>query len=126
MIDVQRLWLAVLMQAINDFTYSYERARLKPWFTSDNRDPGSFKWICDHLELDSSRLRRRIFAIIDAPVSKHLHSTLARVSEAELKALPSAARYCPRSHRREQYPQKEPILATNGFRIRPKDLNDLP
>jgi hypothetical protein len=87
MIDVQRLWLAVLMQAINDFTYSYEHARLKPWFTSDNRDPGSFKWICDHLELDSSRLRRRIFAIIDAPVSKHLHSTLARVSEAELKAL---------------------------------------
>jgi hypothetical protein len=99
MIDVQRLWLAVLMQAINDFTYSYERARLKPWFTSDNRDPGSFKWICDHLELDSSRLRRQIFAIIDAQVSKHLHSTLAR----------------------EQYPQKEPILATNGFRIRPRD-----
>jgi hypothetical protein len=114
------------MQAINDFTYSYERTRLKPWFTSDNRDPGSFKWICDHLELDSSRLRRRIFAIIDAPVSKHLHSTLARVSEAELKALLSAARYCPRSHRREQYPQKEPILTTNGFRIRPRDLNDLP
>ena len=70
--------------------HSYERARLKPWFTSDNRDPGSFKWICDHLELDSSRLRRRIFAIIDAPVSKHLHSTLARVSAVNVPRLTSA------------------------------------
>jgi hypothetical protein len=57
MIDARRLWLAVLMQAISDLIgdgYSgYHRATIRYfarlWFTSDNHEPGSFLWICDHL-----------------------------------------------------------------------------
>ena len=35
------------------------------WFLSDNHKPCSFKWICDHLELDAPWLRRRLFEIVD-------------------------------------------------------------
>src|SRR6266581_1502516 len=86
MIDARRLWLAVLVQAINDLAHTDERQRLRRhftrfWFTSHNYDPGSFRWICDHLDLDASWLRRRLFAIVDAPVSKHLHSSVVRQFE---------------------------------------------
>src|SRR2546427_8430837 len=75
MIDARRLWLAVLVQAINDFAHTDERQRLRRhftrlWFISGNHDPGSFRWICDHLDLDPSWFRRRLFALVDAaPVS---------------------------------------------------------
>jgi len=63
MIDAQRLWLAVLEQAVIDLTLAdngavSQRPRLRYfthlWFTSDNHEPGSFRWICDHLDLDPS------------------------------------------------------------------------
>src|SRR2546426_10795076 len=87
MIDARRLWLAVLVQAINDLAHTDERQRLRRhftrlWFISGNYDPGSFHWICDHLDLDPSWLRRRLFAIVDAaPLSKHLHSSMVRQFE---------------------------------------------
>jgi hypothetical protein len=80
MIDARRLWLAVLMQACIDLGSANEcavseRPRLRYfaqlWFVSDNYEPGSFRWICDHLDLDTSWLRRRLFAVVDAaPVSR--------------------------------------------------------
>jgi hypothetical protein len=33
---------------------------------SDNHEPGSFRWICDNLDLDPSWFRRRLFALVDA------------------------------------------------------------
>ena len=35
------------------------------WFLSDNHQPCSFKWVCDHLDLDAPRFRRRIFEVVD-------------------------------------------------------------
>ena len=93
MIDARRLWLAVLMQAINDLAHTDERQRLRRhftrlWFTSDNHNPGSFLWICDHLDLDPSWFRRRLFAIVDAaPLSKHLHSSMVRQFENRQKSV---------------------------------------
>jgi hypothetical protein len=101
MIDARRLWLAVLVQAINELTNTdgHESQRLRYfthlWFVSDNHKPASFLWICDELELDPSWLRRRVFAIVDTPVSKHLHSSVVRQFEdrkrSERPALPERA-----------------------------------
>ena len=85
MIDSRSLWTAVLRQAIFDLTGL--RLRMKSayrpgqraakatshparyfarlWFLSDNHKPCSFKLTCDHLELDASWLRRRLFEIVD-------------------------------------------------------------
>ena len=83
MIDARSLWTAVLRQAIFDLTGLRLRmesayrpgqragkahqaryfARL--WFLSDNHQPCSFKWICDHLELDAPSFRRRLFEVVD-------------------------------------------------------------
>jgi len=92
MIDARRLWLAVLVQAINDLAHTDERQRLRRhftrlWFISGNHNPGSFHWICDHLDLDASWFRRRLFAIVDAPVSKHLHSSMVRQFENRQKGV---------------------------------------
>jgi hypothetical protein len=47
--------------------YDYPRFRYftRLWFESDNYEPGSFRWICDQLELDASWIRRRLFAIAE-------------------------------------------------------------
>ena len=59
MIDARSLWTAVLSTA--------HRARYfaRLWFLSDNHQPCSFKWICDHLDLDAGWLRRRLFEMVD-------------------------------------------------------------
>jgi len=67
MIDERRLWTAVLMQAIRDLIGidsgrpRYDRSRLRHitrlWFESDSAETGSFRWICDQLEIDASWLR---------------------------------------------------------------------
>jgi hypothetical protein len=36
------------------------------WFTSDNRDVGSFLWVCDQIELEPSWIRRKMFALINS------------------------------------------------------------
>jgi hypothetical protein len=58
----RRLWAAVLAQAvyeltgINTFTNRSYHTRIRYfarlWIDSDSRDDGSFRWVCDQLELD--------------------------------------------------------------------------
>jgi hypothetical protein len=72
--DERRLWAAVLIQAIKDLTghgrvYKQpERAQVqyfaRLWFADDNREVGSFLWICDQLEVEPSWIRRRMVAQI--------------------------------------------------------------
>jgi hypothetical protein len=81
------LGTAVLVQAICELTGAdgnrYHRATLRYfarlWFESDDHQPSSFNWICDQLELDASRLRRRVFEMADqktkTAVSMHLVTT---------------------------------------------------
>jgi hypothetical protein len=64
MIDERSLWTAVLTQAVIGLTNANKHrfeirtlqhfARL--WFESDDHEPRSFLWICDHLDLDPSWL----------------------------------------------------------------------
>jgi hypothetical protein len=62
MFSERHLWSAVLGQAIEDLTDSRTGAGAlhftRLWFASDNCEPGSFLWICDHLELDAKSIRR--------------------------------------------------------------------
>jgi hypothetical protein len=80
----RRLWTAVLVQAICDLTGirfhttdRYHRATrqhfARLWFESNNRDPGSFHWICDQLELDSPWLRRRLLEMARQSSSVSMH-----------------------------------------------------
>jgi hypothetical protein len=74
--DERGLWAGVLIQAVKDLAgygrvyKQRERARVqyhaRLWFTSDNRDVGSFLWICDELELEPSWIRRKMFALINS------------------------------------------------------------
>ena len=74
--DERRLWAGVLIQAIRDLAgyivvpNQRERARVqyfaRLWFASDNRDVGSFLWVCDELELEPSWIRRRMAALINS------------------------------------------------------------
>jgi len=75
-VDERRLWAGVLIQAIRDLAgyivvpNKRERARLqyhaRVWFTSDNRDVGSFLWVCDQIELEPPWIRRKKFALINS------------------------------------------------------------
>jgi hypothetical protein len=79
-LDERELWAAVLRQAIIDLTNAdgcapHERPRIQYfttlWFTSDNRDVGSYFWICEHFDINALWFRRWLFAMIDAaPVSR--------------------------------------------------------
>jgi hypothetical protein len=57
MIDAQRLWLAVLEQGVIDFVSPAKKRRARVqyftqlWLTSDDQEPGSFRWICILLTL---------------------------------------------------------------------------
>jgi hypothetical protein len=74
--DERGLWAGVLIQAIKDCAgYSLglnkrERAGVqyhaRVWFTSDNRNIGSFLWVCDQLEVEPSWIRRKMFALINS------------------------------------------------------------
>jgi hypothetical protein len=71
----RRLWAAVLAQAvydltgINTFTNRSYHTRIRYfarlWIDSDSRDAGSFRWVCDQLDLDPGWLRRRLLEIAD-------------------------------------------------------------
>lgn len=60
----QELWFTVLWQAVADLEPSEKpviKHAARRWIESHLYSPGSFLWICDHLELNAERLRRRIF-----------------------------------------------------------------
>lgn len=54
-----RLWAGVVSQAIADMDSRYlsERAAAKRWVYSGESRPGSFLWVCDHLDLDPNKLQ---------------------------------------------------------------------
>ena len=52
------LWAAVLDLAFEDLADTATGDGTRLWFESDNYEPGSFLWICDHLGLDVSATRR--------------------------------------------------------------------
>jgi hypothetical protein len=59
--NCRNLWAAVLERAIEDAVrggnYWIDRENAKTWFLSDDRDVGSFLWVCDIVNLDPSVLR---------------------------------------------------------------------
>jgi hypothetical protein len=48
------LWRAVIDQAINDLSDPDLGEATVEWFTSASDRPGTFRWICDHLNLNAS------------------------------------------------------------------------
>jgi hypothetical protein len=48
------LWRAVIDQAIEDLSQPRLRQAAVNWFASTARGPGSFRWACDHLDLNPS------------------------------------------------------------------------
>jgi hypothetical protein len=48
------LWRAVIDQAINDLSDPDFGEATVEWFTSVSEQPGTFRWICDHLNLNAS------------------------------------------------------------------------
>ena len=48
------LWRAVIELAIVDFSDPDLRESTLKWFMSESNEPMTFRWICVHLDLDSS------------------------------------------------------------------------
>jgi hypothetical protein len=48
------LWRAVIDQAIEDLSQPKLRQAAVDWFASTAQGPGSFRWACDYLDLNSS------------------------------------------------------------------------
>jgi hypothetical protein len=48
------LWRAVIDQAIEDLSQPRLHQAAVAWFTSTAHGPGSFRWACDHLDLNPS------------------------------------------------------------------------
>lgn len=70
--DVKTIWLNVLFKAVEDFTNgtrgsshksyeAYQEAR--EWIWSGDEEFPSFLYLCEYLELDSRRIRRKLSAI---------------------------------------------------------------
>jgi hypothetical protein len=51
------LWRAVIDQAIADLSDPDLGEAAVEWFTSVSEEPGTFRWICEHLDLDASAVR---------------------------------------------------------------------
>ena len=107
MIDesIRELWSEVLIRAVydlrgqdlrEDYVYSsYFRANARGWFLSASYDVGSFRWICDSLELNCSAVRREVFRstqIADAlKVTEFARPTPSTVPELPVNEPRSAA-----------------------------------
>ena len=53
------LWRAVIDQAIEDLSQPKLRQAAVESFTSSTQEPGSFRWACDHLDLNPSAVLQR-------------------------------------------------------------------
>jgi hypothetical protein len=47
------LWRAVIDQAIDDLSDPDLREAAVEWFTSVSEQPGTFRWVCEHLNLNA-------------------------------------------------------------------------
>lgn len=69
----RELWVAVLMQAVYDLFGFHAmapvpnrqliRSDAETWLLSDAAALGSFRWICNSLDLDPATVRRRVFSL---------------------------------------------------------------
>lgn len=59
----ERLWWSVLSQALHDYLKPNGVKAVKWWLLSEREDEGSFIWICEHLKINSSSLRKKVMAI---------------------------------------------------------------
>jgi hypothetical protein len=78
------LWRAVIDQAIDDLSDPDLGEAAVEWFTSVSEQPGTFRWVCEHLDLDASAVRSallqrkdvknraKLFVCADASPSKRL------------------------------------------------------
>jgi hypothetical protein len=48
------LWRAVIGQALDDLSQPKLHQAAMDWLASTEHGPGSFRWICDHLDLNPS------------------------------------------------------------------------
>ena len=48
------LWRAVMEQAIDDLSDPDLGEAAVKWFTSVSEEPSTFRWVCEHLNLDAS------------------------------------------------------------------------
>jgi hypothetical protein len=59
--EERELWATVLACALDDLAKSKSIARVAhTWIFSSNNAVGSFIWICQHLDLDFSYIRRGV------------------------------------------------------------------
>jgi hypothetical protein len=59
----RNLWLAVINLALDDLTATKTplKRSARAWFLSSNRNTGSFIWVCDHLGLEPTAVRRLVY-----------------------------------------------------------------
>ncbi|MEO5363546.1 MAG: hypothetical protein H7838_07980 [Magnetococcus sp. DMHC-8] len=58
----EKLWSAVLKQAIVDLEDPLHRGKALGWIKSKSDEIGSFQWVCFTLDKEPLRMRERIFA----------------------------------------------------------------
>jgi hypothetical protein len=77
-----KLWAAVLLQAVSDCikprrsSPGYKDDDARRWFLSDRHGVGSFRWVCEALDLDPQAIRDRVFARDGRPPIRKI-STIA-------------------------------------------------
>ena len=52
------LWHAVILQALEDLRYEQLRQPALRWFLSRSGDVGSFRWVCQQIDLDPGAVRK--------------------------------------------------------------------
>lgn len=61
-----QLWFAVLTQSIEDaLSFSLDEstvAAAKRWFRSEREDVGSFRWVCNVINIDAEAILQRVRA----------------------------------------------------------------
>jgi len=56
----EKLWFAVLMQAMEDLQDEKFKQKAEKWFKSNSSKTGSFLWICNYLEFNAEEIRENL------------------------------------------------------------------
>ena len=70
-----KLLIALLQRALLDATSlannnKKERRRARSWINNNDDYPFTFIWVCDHLLLESDKVRRELLILADTPKQK--------------------------------------------------------
>jgi len=77
----RKLALAILLQALRDVVnpkpYTWDRGTnwtedARDWIQSDSMTPGSFRWTCQVLEMDSEQLRSWVMRYLEGSKAEQL------------------------------------------------------